>query len=477
MNPVVTDWEGAMRNAAIRILRAVPVILLCILLSAFPADAKRNAKEPDIDWVDVQTKVMGFSATYSTLVNQAWRALGQKSNSSVVRSKALGRGFLTGYSGIMIAASANPKTALLDMVVLASLEHAHADRHWNTEIFGEKNVLVLQRLRKGEEDIWELARQYLTPEEQTELRQIIDQWLNEHPDVQTVSFIRISDLDDMRAATQATTTSGRGVLGSVSQVAESVDATRLLAERQAFYFQVLPLLLGAEYNLLLERTFANPDVRHLIDQVDEFSETTKKIAALAETLPEQITAERAATMEDVSALIDSQRAATMADVTTLIDGQREAIFSEIDARHQQVAEITTSLQTLLERSNEVVTQSTELITQLDATLHTVERLAERFVPPHDTEDWERTDVTKLVNDSTVAIEALTTAARDLDTVVKSSHEFLQAPEWTGRLEDVDVLAGKQYRRALTLVAVFFAGVLGVFVGVQIARSRLGGKKD
>ena len=96
-----------------------------------------------------------------------------------------------------IAATPYPGAALLDMLVLVTLNRMVWEEYWVPQVYGQLAADMVTMLRKLEGDIWALAAEVLTPTQRQELRDVLRAWRDKYPDKIGVSFIRFSDFGEL----------------------------------------------------------------------------------------------------------------------------------------------------------------------------------------------------------------------------------------------------------------------------------------
>jgi len=124
------------------------------------------------------------------------------------RAAALERQHFMTSAVVSIATQPDLDIALLDMIVLVTLERLGAERVWLPTVFGEAGRPYLEALVTLEESIWALGQRVMTPPQLQELRAIVADWENSPPDFfRRASFFRQSRVSAGRvraaAATQA----------------------------------------------------------------------------------------------------------------------------------------------------------------------------------------------------------------------------------------------------------------------------------
>ena len=147
-----------------------------------------------------------------------------------------------------VAVGPNPSVAIMDMLVLCSLETWALEHHWAG--FGiplEAGLAGAKQLAKARDSLWEQAADHLKAPELARLRALIDAWIARHPDQGIVSFVRLSDFaSDRNQLTLAERADAGGLLQELTEVSVAVDDARLLGERALWYSSRYPYVLGQQ---------------------------------------------------------------------------------------------------------------------------------------------------------------------------------------------------------------------------------------
>jgi hypothetical protein len=120
-----------------------------------------------------------------------------------------------------IAVSPRAGQALLDLLVLISLQRAVLERYWMPEVLGDQASELLSVVERTERESWRTAERAMTAEERAELRRLIDEWLADNPEAIRVAHVRFSDfihLSNRESADRA-----GGILAEVEEAAEAIE--------------------------------------------------------------------------------------------------------------------------------------------------------------------------------------------------------------------------------------------------------------
>ena len=101
-----------------------------------------------------------------------------------VRRAILGDVVFSAAAAFTVAADADPQLALLDLVVMTTLGRMVYEDYW-PEKLGDATVPVLTAFEKLERDIWTVAAPILDAGQQQELRERIDAFREDNPELAT----------------------------------------------------------------------------------------------------------------------------------------------------------------------------------------------------------------------------------------------------------------------------------------------------
>ena len=235
--------------AAYRIRRGILFLVFLFLALGLPACAHPQAfssksKSKDktggkIESQDPMTQeelrfaVTAFADSFGARVSEAATELENQAMTPSARLAASRMKYLSAASAIEIACSPHPAPALLDLVVLTTLNRMVWEEYWRPQVFGPPADRMVTVLRKLETDIWSVCGKLLTPELQGDLRDLIRQWHDENPDKKYVNFIRFSDFGPQlgRKPHLEKITRPGGLLAPVTEAAQQVEQIRGTLER------------------------------------------------------------------------------------------------------------------------------------------------------------------------------------------------------------------------------------------------------
>ena len=258
---------------------------------------------------------MRFADVYSTTVAQASDDFGSSVGTPEARLDALRWKLGQSTAAFVNASDPNPTLNVLDMLVLATLARMVVEDHYAKK-YGDAALPLLETHRRLEADAWTQARGVLNPNQQQELRDMIQQWRRRNPNQRYIGAIRFREfaaaLGELpRPGATAPNSIFRLLyldpLASLKPTAAIIEQTRLLAERAMYYSQRVPTLLSWQTELLAYQLADQPQTKQVL------SDATR-VAAAAQTF--------STTAAQFPALVDQQRRAAIQQVTDILSSQQ-----------------------------------------------------------------------------------------------------------------------------------------------------------
>lgn len=304
--------------------------------------AAPTKEEPaSLDWLTLQADLMRYADRYAMIMSQAlddFRRHPMPADARWAIQSDLTYGTASLFS---LAAEPNPEAGLLDMVVIVTLGRmVYEDYHTQ---WGEPVAPVLEGFRLAEEELWIVARQVLSTQEEAEFRDLILAWRNAHPHQNQFVYLRFGDFAKGRQDSPLVKKArSRGLFGTVRDVTEQVEQSRLLAERSIYLGSRLPLLTGDFVTLWLSTWINNPQVTELRLDVNTITEVLQRLVVLGENLPDEV-------MDRVSE-------------------ERKQIVGDLVAQEKQLGGLLTQVEQVVEDVNTLVVNADHLMTHFDPVL-------------------------------------------------------------------------------------------------------------
>jgi hypothetical protein len=425
-----------------------------------------------------QAVVMGMADDYIAALGEAVYVIG-RDDVKDARARTMMQSFMRNGVGaaVDIGASPNPSVAILDLLVLASLETWTFETHWMPLGIGPGGADALVRVKRGEADMWHTAREVLTDEQLATVRKLVDEWISEHPDRMVVSLVRFNDFaDERKLNTLALRAEAGGLLKEVTQATAALDDARLVAERALWFAGRYPYVLGQQAELTAFRLADQPEVRELLESLRAMREVSASATARLETLKTDVQAERQAIFDQIAqerretiaqsqAALHSAIEESIADATDRLANQRQMAIDQLfrglgDQRTLLLDDLTArraDLHDVMGTLRETVVASESLAKELTATARAVDTVVARF----DTGAAPGQEHLKLSDVRDTAAEARRTVEQ-LAQLLDRTNELVTSGAWDQRMGAVTAPASavvdRLFYRGVALVAMLVVGL-------------------
>ena len=344
-------------------------LALCFITGC-ASSSGRNGHDLEVNELEVQAFVMEMADEYVSSLSEAIYVDGAAARTEP-RARALTQAFLRNGVGaaVDIAAGPNPNVALLDLLVLASLQ-AHAfEANWiSAGIPAAEGEVIAARLREGEAQLWDNAQTLLTAAQLGKLREQIDAWIADNPDRLIVALVRFEDLNDARRDGGRAAAEARGVLRQLTQATASVDDARLLGERALWFTARYPYILGQQAELTAYRLANEPESREVMEVVRAARQASERLSTELDRVPQRIADERAAAMTGLEVALE--RAANRAV---------DRAFDRFDTNAgDSLGEVRQTADAILPQIEKTLMGGSDLVDRLAAAAASAERLLDRL---------------------------------------------------------------------------------------------------
>ena len=356
-----------------------------VLTSAAGQAAKK--KTPDtfvLTEAELQLELMSFADRYASVVVQALEDVERMGPPPETRRALLGDAVYSAAAAFTIAADPEPQVALLDMVVMTTLGRMVYEDYWRPRLgaLTDPGIAAFLILEK---DIWTVAAPILDEAQQQELRERIETFHADNPELSTYSHLRFADFPSKRASSTLKKKKSGGIFGSVRGITDQVEQTRIMVERAMYLTTRLPLLSGGFADVWVSRLSVNPAVEELREDVNTFALVSDRLATVAEQLPDQLTSERTEAIEQVMREADTLRYDAIEQLFEGVAEERRAILAQLIEEEQRLGGLITELRQTLAEANTLTVSVDTLAQRLD-----VGAPPEPGVRPFDIEDYRAT---------------------------------------------------------------------------------------
>ncbi len=396
------------------LLIASPQILTSCSSTSSPTNAASRHFGDSRTELEVQSIAMQMADDYSAALGETvYLMLDRAALEPTARWLALS--FLRNGMGaaLDIAAGPNPDVAVLDLLVLGSLQSWAFREHWLPKgIQPARAARAIARMRAAEDSLWVVAREVVNDEQEARLRSLIGTWIAEHPNQTVVAFVRFSDFTEERhLSTVVARGEAAGLLAEVGEATAAVDDARLFGERAMWFASRYPYLLGQQAELTAYRMADQPEMR----DVRATLRATERLARSAADRLENLDAERdrwlAAAETSVQKLmadgaqhVERAREAAVDHFFDRVRTERDALLSETERLQNEIESTLTSAQATAVEATAAGNALTATATALDRVLERFDRDPARGRPPLQLDDLR--DTAAAARDAGVELTAL-----------------------------------------------------------------------
>lgn len=229
---------------------------------------------------------MGFADRYLNRMSEALDTAAMSHPTPQCRVAAQATKYYPGITVVTVACEPDPSVALLDMLVVVTLERLVWEGSWSKEIFGDEAAEVMRAQREVEADIWNVAGSVMSPAQLKEIRTLIEEWRANNPSRRYVSSMRFDDIVSLRQD-RAVAPIQFDMLAPVTEAARTVEEARILGERTLFLAARMPILLHWQMELLLQEATARPEFQQLVADANSFASSTKELTEIASQWPDE----------------------------------------------------------------------------------------------------------------------------------------------------------------------------------------------
>ena len=307
-----------------------------------------------VSQAEIQQDLQRFVARFSGQINQATQAIMEDASSKLFEP-ALRHTLHALSSSFDIVAGPVPEVNLLDMVVFVSLSREVFASHDLPKVFGEKGQEVARAFAKSEEQIWQIARKVLGPEQEQWLRDAIRSWRSQHPEQTRVAGVRFAEFSGLAADRQGRTDAS-GILAGVRSATRTADAALLLGERGMFLAPRMPYIARLHARLGVYEILH--DSLRQLDRMEALLARTTELRPMLSELNELVT--RTSTLALEAQRTSSAAHALSESAWPLLQGAERLLTppGQTGAEHNRV-------QTLVESTTGLVQKTQALVQDLN----------------------------------------------------------------------------------------------------------------
>ena len=239
------------------VLIAVTVFVATVATTA--THAEDSERKRPFTSEELQAAIMSFADNWATQIFEATALLVKRVAMPEVHLEANRFRHNAMAAAYHIAATPYPGAALLDMLVLVTLNRMVWEEYWVPKVYGQLAEDMVTMLRKLEGDIWALAAEVLTPTQRQELRDLLRAWRDKYPDKIGVSFIRFSDFGELgRKPSLEQARKAGGLLAPITHATHAAEEIRLLGDRALYLLSRMVELVNSRAHLTVQELLLTP---------------------------------------------------------------------------------------------------------------------------------------------------------------------------------------------------------------------------
>lgn len=421
-------------------------VFVCALASAaltgcagFDAPAPKPAstqaptlKAGEITAAELDQLTNAFADNYVAQLASACDEVKLKSTDPRVIADADSLKLISATSVFDIVTGVDPFGQMLDLVMMISLQHiVWVEEGGAARRLGPASDSIVATIRDARTEVLALAARAMKPDQVALLIEQARDWRAKNLNITYVGFVRFGDAASARAlAVAEDVRKGGGLLSPVSNVVDSLERSRKIAERGLYLAKRLPMLLGWQADEVVNGLMSRNDVRAALDSLhnlgDALERTQTQLARVADVVP----AERQAIVEELrkqQAAIDQ----TLAQVNSTI-----AAGSALLDRAQQT---TTAVSSIVDQTTKASASLQQSLTEADKLLAHLETTG---IITRDADGRGRG-----LEGLNATADKLAAAARELNQLTQSSNALLSSPDLAKRIAELDTIADQRMTQA------------------------------
>jgi hypothetical protein len=411
----------------------------------------------------LRSEVLRFADSYVAAVADAADQSAAKIGTRDAQVAALHWKINQATSAYLDATGENPLVNALDLLVLASVSRMVVEAGGAGEGLGAMPEPLVTEHRDLEAMAWNLADQFLTPDQRQELQNLIQEWRKKNPTDRNVATARFRDFAlELGKISQPGNIRPTSIfsmlyidpLAGLSPTTVAIQQSRELAERTVSYAERAPTLLRWQAELLALQIGGQPDAQQVMADVQRASLSISEVAKTVQGVPE---------------LVDAQRKAAIDQFFAGVAAERSAILSDMASQESRFRDLLSQLQLTMNAGGQMGTSLTETIRSLDAFVRYASPPTPPNAPPAKPgKPFDPLDYGK--------------AASDVGGMARDLNAFLLSAERTSpKLEAISKKAGTDLKdvidhafwRGLILIVVLLVGSIPVRLAYRALARRIG----
>jgi len=278
-------------------------------------------------------EIMRYADRYSGRMSLEADRIKNKATTANMRWFATGWNLMSQKTVLEISIGPNAVENLLDMLVFAALTRIEVEKYWVPDFLGQDlGEGLLHSARILEDDIWGLSAQVLTPEQQNNLRAMIEEWKTANPDQHFFWGTRFSGFSGQRAQDLEQVQHTGGLLAEVQMTRETAKEIQFFSERLLRYLQRAPAITRLEAEFGMREALRTPEIEKLMEDAHTLSLSSERYAAFGEKLP----TETSAIFNDIFKQLTQERETAITQVYDKLSQERIAAIDQLANRQFEV---------------------------------------------------------------------------------------------------------------------------------------------
>lgn len=492
-----TTTASSTRHAAI--ISAMLTLSSCGMLEKKPAETSPSAGTPTIETAlpepeaaepeaeapglltaeQIRTRLRAFADQYRNEIASACDEIKERSETPQARRRAHQYKLDAVTAVYDIAATDDPRQAVLDALVLVTLQSYEADARAQSRFSSEDAALIQERARVLRQSAWALAARVMDEQQRARLLALIERWWNDNQQAAQIWYVRISDFIRYSGTGSPENAVGGAIEGALESVGsfssgfintfvpvgdatDSLNEASLAAERAVWLTPRLMILAQWRTEAILLDSLATPEITSVVESTNQAVAVADRATAVAEALPDQIRAEREALVRDLTENDETLR------------GLLQETRAAIDSVHAVAGETNTAVQStraLAESTESTINAASELVGSVERLVITA-RGPEDSAPDDPGEPFDIAEYTR-------AAEALQLTLAEANTLLENINATTEPDRLAARLEPtiaeaqaaVDNAADRAERLIVLAAAVAAAAGIAIVLVAKLVPTR------
>lgn len=397
--------------------------------------------------VQLQNRLFDLCDLWASVIKNLYDPMIDEETDTEIRSSLIEQKLRSIVSGYTIGVTSDPVSGMLDMMVLSRL----SARMWEpgprvTDWFGDMAPRVSAGLAAADAKIWKIGSQMLSPNERKQLEERIERWISDSPDLKSVSFARLSDIDSgFDAKLEAEVAKSQGLMDVLDEAMRSAEEFRLLGERSLWIASRAPILLRMTTEASIVSAFDIP-------QVQEALKSTHALPVAVDHLADRV--------HEIASTVDTQRREIFASIESA-QGAVQPMLKQITEAINRAEEVVKEARKLASERSQAADAAAGAAKDLREALTTLNGMAQRYFPPD--ASGAPSGLSHTTTDLALAAERFNSAVTTLQSLVKPGDSTNAVTELS-KLADAkvaviaasgDAAIDRAFWRGLILIAVAF----------------------